>query len=195
MDDPLPPSAEKLARQQQKMDRKKEREKQREEKQARREQRQLKRQKKLEPNDDTLPLDRTPRESWMTGETFDATAKSRAEVAREQTKEEPKSNVVDLSKVALPASNAEPNDAAEAARRKFGDAGSSWRMLKLKRTREAAAETGSNIEDVAMERYGVLFFFSWVLSFHRSIADSLDRPWKITVLLSKRKRSCRNQAR
>ena len=47
----------------------------------------------------------------------------------------------------------------------LGDAGASWRMLKLKRTKEAAAESGRNIEDVAMERYGVSPLFLSLFSF------------------------------
>ncbi|EMD00894.1 hypothetical protein BAUCODRAFT_57825, partial [Baudoinia panamericana UAMH 10762] len=38
----------------------------------------------------------------------------------------------------------------------FGDAGSSWRMTKLKAVQRQADETGRNVEDVALERYGNL---------------------------------------
>jgi hypothetical protein len=37
----------------------------------------------------------------------------------------------------------------------FGDAGSSWRMIKLKRTLELAEEQQRPVEEVALERYGV----------------------------------------
>lgn len=38
----------------------------------------------------------------------------------------------------------------------FGDRGSDWRMMKLRSLREAAHETGREIEDLALERYGNL---------------------------------------
>lgn len=38
---------------------------------------------------------------------------------------------------------------------KFGDAGSKWRMMKLKRIREQASDEGRPFEQVALERYGV----------------------------------------
>lgn len=38
----------------------------------------------------------------------------------------------------------------------FGDAGSSWRMTKLRTVGKAAEETGRSVEDVAVERYGSL---------------------------------------
>ncbi|KAM4067137.1 pre-mRNA-splicing factor cwf19 [Hirsutella rhossiliensis] len=38
----------------------------------------------------------------------------------------------------------------------FGDAGSSWRMTKLKTVHKTAEETGRSVEDVAVERYGSL---------------------------------------
>lgn len=41
----------------------------------------------------------------------------------------------------------------------FGDEGSKWRMLKLKRVYEFAEEEGRSVEDVARERYGDLRWF------------------------------------
>ncbi|KAF5019488.1 hypothetical protein F66182_8495 [Fusarium sp. NRRL 66182] len=41
----------------------------------------------------------------------------------------------------------------------FGDAGSSWRMTKLKAVYTAAEESGRSVEDVAMERFGDLRHF------------------------------------
>lgn len=41
----------------------------------------------------------------------------------------------------------------------FGDSGSSWRMMKLKRVYEAAEETGKSVEEVALERFGDLKSF------------------------------------
>jgi len=41
----------------------------------------------------------------------------------------------------------------------FGDSGSKWRMTKLKRIHEAAAEQGRAVEQLAMEKYGDLRFF------------------------------------
>ncbi|KAJ3095993.1 hypothetical protein HDU97_006321 [Phlyctochytrium planicorne] len=42
---------------------------------------------------------------------------------------------------------------------KFGDGGSNWRMMKLKRAYEIAEEESRPIEDVALERYGTLEAF------------------------------------
>lgn len=38
---------------------------------------------------------------------------------------------------------------------KFGDAGSKWRMTKLRRTMEQAEDEGRPLEEVALEKYGV----------------------------------------
>lgn len=40
---------------------------------------------------------------------------------------------------------------------KFGDAGSNWRMMKLKRTKEQAEDEGRPLEEVGIEKYGVRF--------------------------------------
>lgn len=36
----------------------------------------------------------------------------------------------------------------------FGDSGSNWRMMKLKRVYEVAEETGKSVDEVALERFG-----------------------------------------
>lgn len=41
----------------------------------------------------------------------------------------------------------------------FGDSGSNWRMMKLKRVYEVAEETGKSVEEIALERYGDLESF------------------------------------
>ena len=41
----------------------------------------------------------------------------------------------------------------------FGDSGSNWRMMKLKRVYEIAEETGESVEKVALERFGNLKSF------------------------------------
>lgn len=41
----------------------------------------------------------------------------------------------------------------------FGDAGSSWRMTKLKAVYATAEETGKSVEEVALQRFGSLEFF------------------------------------
>ena len=40
----------------------------------------------------------------------------------------------------------------------FGDKGSNWRMMKLKRVYEIAKETNQKVEVVALERFGVKLF-------------------------------------
>jgi hypothetical protein len=37
----------------------------------------------------------------------------------------------------------------------FGDSGSNWRMMKLKRVYEISEREARKVEDVALERYGV----------------------------------------
>lgn len=37
----------------------------------------------------------------------------------------------------------------------FGDAGSTWRMMKLKRTKEQAEDEGRSLREVGIEKYGV----------------------------------------
>ncbi|KAF8474789.1 CwfJ C-terminus 1-domain-containing protein-like protein [Kalaharituber pfeilii] len=49
--------------------------------------------------------------------------------------------------------------AEDAPSHTFGDAGSNWRMMKLKRVYEIAEQTGRSVEDVALERYGDLKSF------------------------------------
>ena len=47
----------------------------------------------------------------------------------------------------------------------FGDSGSNWRMIKLKRVYDIAERDGRKVDEVALERYGVsilpesFFFF------------------------------------
>ncbi|KAH0522567.1 hypothetical protein TsFJ059_006392 [Trichoderma semiorbis] len=41
----------------------------------------------------------------------------------------------------------------------FGDAGSSWRMTKLKAVYNTAEETGESVEEIALKRFGSLEFF------------------------------------
>jgi len=50
-------------------------------------------------------------------------------------------------------------------------------MIKLKRVYEAAEEEGRNVEEIALERYGVSFFLLFFLLLHSS--TSLD-----TVMLA-----------
>ena len=174
MDDPLPPDPEKAARQQQKIARRQQRAQERDEKQARREERQLKRQRKqdgISEGDAALPTEAQAaasaeqhRQDWQSqddalfsqlteGSTLrgaQATAAAAAEEARAAAaRAATTTSTTDLSQVPLSAAD------QRKAKPTFGDAGASWRMLKLKRTKEAAADSGRNIEDVAMERYGV----------------------------------------
>ncbi|TPX47819.1 hypothetical protein SeLEV6574_g02444 [Synchytrium endobioticum] len=51
-----------------------------------------------------------------------------------------------------------PSEESAAKRRKYeyGDAGSGWRMMKLDRVSAIAKEDGRSLEEVALERYGVM---------------------------------------
>jgi len=53
----------------------------------------------------------------------------------------------------------------------FGDSGSNWRMMKLKRVYEVAEETGKSVEEVALERFGDLKSFDEA----REEGQELDR--------------------
>ncbi|KAJ3185096.1 hypothetical protein HDU87_002662 [Geranomyces variabilis] len=50
-------------------------------------------------------------------------------------------------------------EASSARRYEFGDGGSNWRMMKLKRILEAAQEEGRDVEEIALERYGSMADF------------------------------------
>ncbi|KAJ3144842.1 hypothetical protein HDU89_007729 [Geranomyces variabilis] len=51
------------------------------------------------------------------------------------------------------------SEAPSARRYEFGDGGSNWRMMKLKRILEAAEEDGRDVEEIALERYGSMADF------------------------------------
>ena len=57
----------------------------------------------------------------------------------------------------------------------FGDAGSAWRMLKLRKTKEIAEEEGRRVEDVAMERYGSLGDYDEALEERRYLDNRKGR--------------------
>ena len=50
-------------------------------------------------------------------------------------------------------------DTSQSSNHTFGDAGSSWRMAKLKRVKETAAEEGVPEEVIGEERFGVCSLF------------------------------------
>lgn len=68
----------------------------------------------------------------------------------------------------------------------FGDSGSNWRMMKLKRVYEVAEETGKGVEEVALERFGDLKSFDEAREERQELdrrqmygndrPDSKDRP-------------------
>jgi hypothetical protein len=45
----------------------------------------------------------------------------------------------------------------------FGDAGSNWRMMKLKRTKEHAEDEGRPLREVGIEKYGVSKFVQQIM--------------------------------
>lgn len=55
----------------------------------------------------------------------------------------------------------EPQDSGEAVQYRFGDAGSSWRMTKLKAVYNQAQDRKIDVETVAFERYGSLRDFDY----------------------------------
>jgi len=58
---------------------------------------------------------------------------------------------------------------------KFGDAGSKWRMTKLKRAMEQAEDEGRPLEEVALEKYGSMEKFEEAMSERRALDSRHSR--------------------
>ncbi|KAH8550809.1 CwfJ C-terminus 1-domain-containing protein-like protein [Umbelopsis sp. PMI_123] len=58
---------------------------------------------------------------------------------------------------------------------KFGDAGSKWRMTKLRRTMEQAEDEGRPLEEVALEKYGSMEKFEEAMSEKRALEGRKSR--------------------
>ncbi|KAJ1558729.1 hypothetical protein HK096_006224 [Nowakowskiella sp. JEL0078] len=108
----------------------------------------------------------TSREEWMTsaGSQLDllfSMPASDKKTARELEKE--KNDAIALSRELNPDLN--PNqqqkkiDSGKNRGYEFGDSGSAWRMMKLRRVFETAKADNRRVEDVALERYGSIEVF------------------------------------
>lgn len=120
------------------------------------------------------------RDDWMTApSSLDIDYIHRPRKATPPPKEEPKRVIHDREinrglndPASEPATVSEPT--ATSTRTfdyTFGDAGSSWRMTKLKAVYAAAEESGRPVDDIALERFGNLQDFDA----HREEKEDLDR--------------------
>jgi hypothetical protein len=101
---------------------------------------------------------------WMaTGDLFKT--KEREKTARELEKEEK----LKVSEQLVKERTIVPSDSKSILT--FGDKGSNWRMMKLKRAYEISKEEGRTIEEVALERYGTIQDFNVALK-EREYLDS-----------------------
>lgn len=130
----------------------------------------------LDSTDDTRS---SRRDDWMTApSSLDIDYIHRPRKATPPPKEEPKRVLHDRElnrrlNEPIPEPAATDSD-AEASRKvdyTFGDAGSSWRMSKLKAVYKAAEETGRSVDDIALERLGSLEDFDA----SREEMEDLDR--------------------
>ncbi|KAL6699745.1 hypothetical protein J3F84DRAFT_361633 [Trichoderma pleuroticola] len=116
---------------------------------------------------DSKPLER---DAWMTAPSafeVEHVHRPRQNKARSPTPEAPKrvissreinrGHLEDLNSGKSSSSLEQPS--ARTVDYTFGDAGSSWRMTKLKAVYNTAEETGQSVEEIALKRFGSLEFF------------------------------------
>ena len=107
--------------------------------------------------------DKPTRDAWMTAPSaIDVEHIHRAEPKQKTPPPEPKRvlHKRELNQQLDTAEHADHADPVPDAVRKvdyvFGDAGSSWRLTKLKAAYKTAEETGQSVEEIALKRYGDL---------------------------------------
>ncbi|KAL1924358.1 uncharacterized protein VTP21DRAFT_7393 [Calcarisporiella thermophila] len=109
-------------------------------------------------NNSTLSM---ARDSWMTDE-FDFSNMGQARRQKDQNDKKPDPDKPVISEREINTyykSGLSVEDYPEEDNRpkyKIGDAGSQWRMMKLRRVLEQAKEEGRSVEEVGLERYGSL---------------------------------------
>ncbi|KAI7864111.1 CwfJ C-terminus 1-domain-containing protein-like protein [Spinellus fusiger] len=97
------------------------------------------------------------RHEWMLSDSFDFSSLGEARIKKEDIKphpEEPKVSARELNVHLKNGLHVDQYPKQEKKAIQFGDAGSSWRMKKLKRIMEQAEEEGRSVQEVALERYG-----------------------------------------
>ncbi|KAK4513250.1 uncharacterized protein ATC70_011818 [Mucor velutinosus] len=115
-----------------------------------------------------MPKEQDARHGWMLDGGLDFGAMGSARIREE---DKPKANP-DLPKVSERELNQhlvqgvkfEDYPEEEKKSIKFGDAGSNWRMMKLKRTKEQAQDEGRSLREVGIEKYGSVEKFEEALA-------------------------------
>ncbi|GAN01980.1 complexed with cdc5 protein cwf19 [Mucor ambiguus] len=120
------------------------------------------------PTSSMMPKEQDARHGWMLDGGLDFGAMGSARIREE---DKPKVNP-DLPKVSERELNqhlvqgVKFEDYPEEQKRaiKFGDAGSNWRMMKLKRAKEQAQDQGRSLREVGIEKYGSVEKFEEALA-------------------------------
>ncbi|KAI7901005.1 CwfJ C-terminus 1-domain-containing protein-like protein [Cokeromyces recurvatus] len=110
-----------------------------------------------EPIEAALPEEQEARHGWMLDRSFDFADMGTARIKEEKPKRDPDQPFVserELNQHLVQGKKFEEYPAEEKRQIKFGDAGSNWRMMKLKRTMEQAEDEGRPLREVGIERYG-----------------------------------------
>ncbi|KAI7858632.1 CwfJ C-terminus 1-domain-containing protein-like protein [Circinella umbellata] len=120
-----------------------------------------------------------PRHEWMLNESFDFGSLGSAKPKEEEIKpnpDEPKISDRELNPHLKAGLTVEQYPVSENKKReiKFGDAGSKWRMTKLKRVMEQAEDEERTVEEVGIERYGSLEKLNEALA-ERDFLDGKNR--------------------
>lgn len=109
-------------------------------------------------DDSMYPQEQEARHGWMLDGGLDFGSMGSARV-KEEEKPKPNPDFPVVSKRELNqhlVNGVKIEDYPEEKKKtiKFGDAGSNWRMMKLKRTKEQAEDEGRPLEEVGIEKYG-----------------------------------------
>ncbi|OBZ80699.1 hypothetical protein A0J61_11252, partial [Choanephora cucurbitarum] len=116
------------------------------------------REQPVEPDQLNLPQEQEARHGWMLGGGFDFGSMGTARI-REQDKPKPNPDELKISDRELNVHLKQGLKVDEYPEEKkpsikFGDAGSNWRMTKLRRTMEQAKDEGRPLHEVGIEKYG-----------------------------------------
>lgn len=125
----------------------------------------------LAGNDEDVAVD--PWSSMLSSAT--SQRKSKAELLEEKRAAEAKTREMGRSSMELNPFWKDGGDGLPPASNKrkyeFGDAGSNWRMIKLRKVKEIAEEEGRKVEEVALERYGSLEDYEEALAERRFLDE------------------------
>ncbi|KAI9271408.1 CwfJ C-terminus 1-domain-containing protein-like protein [Sporodiniella umbellata] len=102
-----------------------------------------------------LPKEESSRHGWMLDSGFDfgSMGLSKPKEEPKPNPDEPKISSRELNQYLVKGTKIDDIPQQKSSI-KFGDAGSSWRMMKLKRTKEQAEDEGRSLWEVGIEKYG-----------------------------------------